>query len=249
MSRPVVIVTGTSRGIGEALVKKLAASAHVVGISRSAEALNSLSKEVIGFEYVAGDVTNEADCQKVVNLAIEKHGRLDGLVLNAGVLEPVTKIVNSNVDEWKKLFDINFFSIVNLLKLTIPHLRGHGRVVFVSSGAAVGNYTAWGAYGSSKAALNHLAATLAVEEPSIFSISIAPGVVDTNMQVNIREQHGSEMNAENHAKFTSLKAKGDLLSPDVPAGILANLVLKGKGDNLSGKFFRYNSEEIAQYSD
>lgn len=64
------------------------------------------------------------------------------------------------------------------IKGSIPELRkSKGRIIFVSSGAAVTGYQGWGAYGASKAAMNHLSLTLAVEEPNITSVAIRPGVI------------------------------------------------------------------------
>lgn len=76
---------------------------------------------------------------EVIKVASSK-GKISGLVLNAGVLDPVSKLADANIAEWKKLYDINVFSIVGLLSKAIPHLRDGGRVVAVSSGASVGSY-------------------------------------------------------------------------------------------------------------
>jgi NAD(P)-dependent dehydrogenase (short-subunit alcohol dehydrogenase family) len=77
-----------------------------------------------------------------------KHGRIDGLILNAGILTPMGRIDSpeNNIDSWKTHFDVNFFSLVSALKLALPALRKSelGRVVFVSSGAAEGGTAGWG---------------------------------------------------------------------------------------------------------
>ncbi len=96
---------------------------------------------------------------EAIGLANKNFGHIDGLVLNAGVLDPMGKIASPDVslDGWKAHFDVNFFSLVTALKASIPSLRKSelgGRVVFVSSGAAVGNTAGWGPYTASKAALN-----------------------------------------------------------------------------------------------
>jgi NAD(P)-dependent dehydrogenase (short-subunit alcohol dehydrogenase family) len=85
---------------------------------------------------------------------------IDGLILNAGVLDPMCRIgSDTSLDEWRAHFDINFFSLVSALKAALPALRASdlgGRVVFVSSGAAVGGVAGWGAYNAGKAAMNSL---------------------------------------------------------------------------------------------
>lgn len=66
-----------------------------------------------------------------------------------------TESPNSTVDAWKQLFDVNVFSLVHTVRAALPKLRASkGKIIFVSSGAAVGNVASWGAYGASKAAMN-----------------------------------------------------------------------------------------------
>jgi NAD(P)-dependent dehydrogenase (short-subunit alcohol dehydrogenase family) len=124
------------------------------------------------------------------------------------------------------------------VRAAIPSLRSSkGRIVLVSSGAATGAYSTWGAYGSSKAAMNHLALTLNVEEPLITSISIRPGTVDTAMQKTIREEHNSKMDQKDVEKFAKLHSEKILLRPEQPGHVMAKLVLKAPHE-LSGKFLR-----------
>ena len=99
---------------------------------------------------------------------MEKYKRIDGLILNAGVLEPLGKIASEEItlDQWKQHFDVNFFSLVTALRATLPELRKSplgGRVVFVSSGAATGNTPSWGPYNAGKAALNSLCRLVALD--------------------------------------------------------------------------------------
>jgi len=104
----------------------------------------------------------------------------------------------------------------------LPSLReSKGRIVIVSSGAAINAYSTWGSYGSSKAAVNHLVATLANEEQTVTAISIRPGVVDTEMQQDIREKHHSVMDEEDRKKFLELKAEGKLLRPEQPGNVIS----------------------------
>ena len=95
------------------------------------------------------------------------------------------------------------------IKAAIPELRKtHGRIILTSSGAALTGYSTWGAYGSSKAAMNHLALTLKVEEPTITTIAIRPGVVDTEMQRELREVYHERMDKKDKEKFIGAKANG-----------------------------------------
>jgi NAD(P)-dependent dehydrogenase (short-subunit alcohol dehydrogenase family) len=91
--------------------------------------------------------------------AVSNVGPIDGLVLNAGMLEPLSRVSDSNtsLELWKKHFDVNFFSLVTAVQAALPALRkSEGRIVFVSSGAAVKGTAGWGPYNASKAAMNSL---------------------------------------------------------------------------------------------
>ena len=92
---------------------------------------------------------------------MEKYKGIDGVILNAGTLEPLGKIASDDVsvEQWRQHFDTNFFSLITALRATLPELRKSslgGRVVFMSSGAATGNIPTWGAYNAGKAAMNSL---------------------------------------------------------------------------------------------
>jgi NAD(P)-dependent dehydrogenase (short-subunit alcohol dehydrogenase family) len=83
--------------------------------------------------------------------------------------------------------------------------------------------------------MNHLALTLAVEEPQVTSIAIRPGTVDTEMQREIREIHHEVMDDKDRKKFASLKSQGELVKAEQPGNVIARLVVDGSPD-LSGKF-------------
>lgn len=110
--------------------------------------------------------------------------------------------------------------------------------MFTSSGAATAAYSTWGAYGSSKAALNHLALTLGVEEPDVTTVSIRPGVVDTEMQRALREVHHTAMEKQDAERFSTLHKEGKILKPEQPGNVMARLVLDAP-EGLSGKFLTY----------
>ena len=125
----------------------------------------------------------------------------------------------------------------NQVRAAIPELRkSRGRIVFTSSGAALNAYSAWGAYGASKAALNHFAMTLTNEEPDIVSVAIRPGTVDTDMQKSLY-QFVELMDPKDKAKFTTLKENGKLLRPDQPGNVMARLALNAPA-KFSGRLLR-----------
>lgn len=196
---------------------------------------------------VSGDVSDPAVVKEAIEKALE-FGSLDSVVANAGVLDPVAPIADADVEKWKNLFNINFFSVVELIKQALPHLKkSGGKIVAVSSGALTHSYDAWGAYGSSKAALNHLIQSVAAENPGIHAISVAPGVVDTSMQVDIREKFSANMNDEMLKKFADFKKNNQLLPPEAPAALMVNLATREWASDLNGKYVRIGDKSVEQY--
>ncbi|KAF7713439.1 Short-chain dehydrogenase/reductase (SDR) family protein [Penicillium ucsense] len=253
MSAKTIIVTGASRGIGLAIAKYLlsASQAHnVVVVARSVEPLQKLkdqySKQV---EVVNGDLADFSLAQKAVDAAINTFGQLDGMVLNHGILGQVGKIASADVEQWKKDFDVNFFSLVAFTKAALPALRkSKGKIIFTSSGAAVSGYRGWGLYGASKAAMNHFALSLGSEEPDVVSVAIRPGMVDTEMQRELREDHVSNLDAEMHSKFFGAHKDGKLVKPEQPGHVMAKLVLDASTE-LSGQFLSWNDKELEKYQE
>ncbi|ODQ62115.1 hypothetical protein WICANDRAFT_60179 [Wickerhamomyces anomalus NRRL Y-366-8] len=249
----VIILTGASRGIGAVMADILLKNKenNLVAVARSEGPLRNL-KIKYGEERVAtvvGDLSEASVAKKIIDTAITQFGRIDSIIANAGVLQPVAQIKDVDIDQWKKLFDVNFFSIVSLVSLALPELRKtKGHVVLVSSGASTKSYDGWGAYGASKAAINHFAIQLAGEEPDVSIVSVAPGVVDTQMQVDIREKFGQNMTPEGLKRFTDLKSNNELLDPSVPGTIFANLAQRGFSKEINGKYLRYNDPLLESYT-
>lgn len=114
--------------------------------------------------------------------------------------------------------------------------KSKGCIVWVSSGASQKAVRAWGAYGSSKSALNSLSAHIAHEEPEITSIAIAPGRVDTDMQARLRSQGKDTMDKAAYDTFVQAYENGTLLKPHQPGNVIARLLAKPP-KALSGQFF------------
>lgn len=248
-SSKVIILTGASRGIGLAAAHYLLKRSHkLVVVARSEPPLRDLEEQYPGqVAVLAGDLADFSLGDKAVRLAQESFSGLHGIVVNHGVLDPVRRLADSTAEEWRAAYDINFFSAIALAKAALQPLRqSKGCMIFVSSGAAANAYPTWGAYGSAKAALNHLAMTVASEERDITSIAIRPGVVDTEMQQDIREKHNKAMDASDAKRFAELKSSGGLLKPEQPGHVMAKLVL-GAPAELSGKFLSWNAEELKDF--
>lgn len=96
--------------------------------------------------------------------------------------------------------------------------------------------------------MNHLAGTLATEEKDVTTVSIRPGVVDTDMQVSIREKHSGNMDETDAAKFHELKTTGGLLKPEQPGHVMAKLALDAPKE-LSGQFLSWNDGSLGAFQE
>jgi NAD(P)-dependent dehydrogenase (short-subunit alcohol dehydrogenase family) len=243
-------------GIGLAIAKFLLRSpnsCNLVVLARSQGPLEELKSQYPKqVEVITGDLAKFGLGQKAVETAHAAFGNLDGMILNHGRLSPVERVGSTDVEDWRDAFDLNFFSIVDFVKYMIVHTnssvnniqvkqalpalrKSKGRILFTSSGAATTAYSTWGSYGASKAAINHLAMTLGVEEPDVTTISIRPGMVDTAMQQELRDSHLQNMDPNDAKKFRSAHEDGKLLKPEQPGHVIGKLVLEAPKE-FSGKF-------------
>lgn len=245
MAEKTIIVTGGSRGLGRATARIVAQmGANVVLAARSEEALKEAADEIsqAGGQVlaVAGDLRQLKICERVVEETVRRFGGLDGLVNNAGILGPLATIANAEPAAWTENWEINVLSPVMLTKISIPYLRASkGRVVHISTGMAVHPVAGTSAYNMAKAALNMFSATLALEEPSIITIALRPGGVDTDLQATLRAEGGTAMDPAVYKKYSTRK----LLLPAVPGRVIATLVLYAPHD-LSGKFISYDDDDV-----
>lgn len=246
---PVVIVTGASRGIGAAAVRQLLSrGCRVAAAARSREAVETAMADIPPPEdrrlILAGDVSRPGDCRRWVAETAARFGRLDVLVNNAGILAPIARLADAEPEAWHHNLAVNLLGPFYLAQAAIPHLRAtRGRIVNVSSGAAVKAIEGWSAYCIAKGGLTHLTRLLAAEEPDITTVALRPGVVDTAMQALIRAEGDRAMTTEKAAYFRDLKETGQILEPDVPAGKIAWLALHAP-PALSGAFLDYDDPRI-----
>jgi len=168
MKDKVVIVTGSSSGIGLATATKFAAmGSRVILAARSFEVIQSIADDLNASGYTAiackTDVTNENDCRNLIEMAIEKYGRVDVLINNAGIsMRALFKDVDVAV--MKRLFDVNFWGAVYCTKFALPYLvKSRGSVVGVSSVAGIIGLPGRTAYSASKYALHGFLETLRIE--------------------------------------------------------------------------------------
>ncbi len=181
----VVLVTGSTSGIGEATARRFAAEGDVVVLNslhsteRGAELATSLPRSL----YVQGDVSVPEDCERLVATVLERCGRLDVLVNNAGTTRVIDHrdLAAADVSVWREIFEVNVFGTWSLSVAAMAALReSHGAIVNVSSLAGVRPTGSSIPYAASKAALNHLTVLLArAVGPEVRVNAVAPGLVDT----------------------------------------------------------------------
>lgn len=157
----VVIVTGASDGIGEAVARKLAAAgAKVVLAARSDEKLATLARELPGSVAVHADMTQQADIQNLIDRTLEIDGRVDILINNAGqgMMGPAELI---DIDKYKHIMNLNVYGPLYAMQLVIPKMRaqGGGMIVNISSRVSKNYYPNLSAYASTKYALNAISLT------------------------------------------------------------------------------------------
>jgi NADP-dependent 3-hydroxy acid dehydrogenase YdfG len=154
----VVIVTGASSGIGAAAARLLTdAGAHPVLAARRADRLGALSRELGGVLAVPTDVTDRKAVRQLVQLTLDRYGRVDGLVNNAGV-SLHESLDTLDLDEFCRVLDLNVVSVVAMTQAVLPAMRarGSGRIVNISSGTTRLAMPGVGAYAATKSAVNML---------------------------------------------------------------------------------------------
>jgi NAD(P)-dependent dehydrogenase (short-subunit alcohol dehydrogenase family) len=249
-TQPVIIVTGASRGVGSDIARWLAKSgAAVTLVARTDSGLHRVADDVVSLGgdslVIPADISSADTCREITAATIERFGRFDAIINNAGILEPLEKISDANPDAWRYNIDVNLAGPVYMCMAAVSELRlRKGRIVNVSSGAAEHVIQAAGAYCTAKAALNHFTRVLAAEEPNVTAIAVRPGVVDTDMQVMLRKQGPRKMPKEQAAYYLDLKTEGRLEPPHVPARAIAWLATYAP-DEWSGAYMNYDDPQIS----
>jgi len=233
------IITGASKGIGEATVRELISrGVNVIAGSRTLTNLEASMSRLSGHSDkvhpMKCDVTNYEDVKRITRFALDHFGKIDILVNNAGLIDPISKLAESNPEEWCNVSDVNYKGVYYCIRSVLPEMlsAGKGIIVNVSTGAATSPREGWSHYCSSKAAALMLTKTVHHEYAAqgIRVIGLSPGTVNTQMQVSIRE---SGLNP------ISKMAPSDHSPPEKPAKIIAwlctNDAKEFDGDDVSIK--------------
>jgi len=185
MSERVVLVTGSTSGIGEATALRFAASGDrvIFNSARSVETGERLAATTPNALYVQGDIAVSEDCTRLVAEVLDHYGRLDVLVNNAGTTKVIAHadLAAASLDVWRAIFEVNVFGTWSLCVAAMEALRAtRGAIVNVSSLAGIRPTGSSIPYAASKATVNHMTALLAkVVGPDVRVNAVAPGLVDT----------------------------------------------------------------------
>jgi NAD(P)-dependent dehydrogenase (short-subunit alcohol dehydrogenase family) len=216
--KPVAIVTGASRGLGLALARRLASRGYNLVIdARGAGDLDAARGELTGSEVtaIAGDVADHVHRQRLIAAA---QGRLDLLINNASVLGPSPQphLADYPLDVLEDVYRVNAVAPLGLMQVALPLLRrSGGKVINITSDAALEPYQGWGGYGSSKAALEQLSRILAAEEPTVRVYWVDPGDMNTRMQ---QEAFPGEDISDRPPPEESVPGIMALIDGDLPSG-------------------------------
>ena len=222
------LVTGGGRGIGAAVARALADEGAAVAVAaRTAPEVEAVAASVRGRAVVV-DV---ADTHSVAR-AMREVGEIDVLVANAGVVWPLRRFAETDIDEWERAVAINLLGAVRVVRSVLPGMvaRGWGRIVTVSSGAASPpGMPSANAYSTSKAALDMFALHLSaeVEGTGVTVNAVRPGVVDTEMQDFMRSLPREQVGEAFHDRFHGLHERGELVAAEDSAGFLVEVMLSG----------------------
>jgi NAD(P)-dependent dehydrogenase (short-subunit alcohol dehydrogenase family) len=188
-----VLITGASRGLGLALARKLSENGWGLVIdARSQDALEQVHAQLsarssgpsgmANLIAIPGSVTDAAHREQLAEAA-RKLDRLDAIINNASFLGPSPQpaLMDYPLDVLQEVYRTNVIGPLALIQTLRPLLRPDGCIMNITSDAGVEAYAGWGGYGSSKAALEHLSAILAEENPSLRVYWVDPGDMRTQM--------------------------------------------------------------------
>jgi 3-oxoacyl-[acyl-carrier protein] reductase len=191
----VAIVTGASRGIGaatavalgEAGASVMLAARNTVQTDVNAQRINAAGGKAAA---IACDVSDYAACQRLVFETTQRFGPPDVLINNAGVIEPIGVVGDTDPAQWARSIEINLIGAYYAIRAALPGMieRGRGDIINISSGAALRPQEGWSGYCAGKAGLAMLTRSIDLEHrpAGIRVFGFQPGTTDTEMQVIIR---------------------------------------------------------------
>lgn len=232
------LVTGASKGLGRSIAMSLANSGKsVIALARNSSELDTLNESLnqisSNSQIIACDLASKEDISKAVGKIIGEFKHLSGIVHNAGTISPIENMLDVSRDNWERAVNVNLIGVQDLTRSLDSIIGGesHTRVVTISSGAAKRPLHGWSSYCVSKAGLDMWTRCLAEEGESenISALAIAPGIVDTGMQKEIRQADESSFPLLQN--FIEYHKNGELTNPDDVAQKLLPYVIGDLGQN------------------
>jgi sepiapterin reductase len=242
MAQRTYLVTGASKGIGRSIAHTLAENGiQVILLSRQSDELQMACHSVQSIAPTSFSVSCDLGDVESIDRAIEQLNEissLEGIVHNAGSIAPIKPMSEADNEEWARNIEVNLIGVQRLTKGLYPKMKQsqHCRVTTISSGAALRPLHSWSSYCISKAGLDMWSRCLAVEgaKDGITSISIAPGIVNTDMQLQIRSSSVDDFPMVE--SFAGYHRDGQLTNPDDVARQLYALII-GHSTEQSGMRF------------
>lgn len=241
MKGKTVLITGASRGIGEAAARAFAAAgAKVALVARTRDHIAGIAGD-IGPDAIAipCDVSRYWEVEAAVNATLQAFGRLDAFIANAGVIDPITSIAEAEPEAWGKAVDINLKGVLHGMRAALPVMiaQGGGTFVTVSSGAAHSPVEGWSAYCASKAGAYMLTrcADDEARAQGVRVMGLSPGTVATDMQRRIK---ASGVNAVSRLDWS------DHIPPEWPARALVWMCAGAESDAYLGQDVSLRDPEV-----
>ncbi len=228
LANKIVIITGASSGIGEAMAKEYAAQgAKVVLGARSVQKLQLLAGDIRSkggqAAYCGVDVTDPAECKELIDTAVREFGGIDVLICNAGIsMRAIFDDVE--LDVLHKLMDVNFWGTVNCCKYALPYLQASkGSIVGISSVAGLHGLPGRTGYSASKYAMTGFLETLRIEnlKKGLHVMIACPGFTASNVRFSALTADGSQQGE-------TPRDEAKMMTADEVARIVAKGILKRK---------------------
>ena len=232
------LVTGASKGIGRSIAISIASSGKpVIALARKSPELEMVGVELSKLHpdciTVSCDLGESTDISVAAETIRNRFSHLSGLIHNAGTINPIANMMEVERVDWAQSINVNLIGVQDLTSKLDSILGGaaHSRITTISSGAAKRSIHGWSAYCVAKAGLDMWSMCMAEEGSAnnISSLSIAPGIVDTGMQEDIR---ASDINSfPSLPNFIDYYENGELSNPDDVAEKLLPYCLGNAGEN------------------